>query len=281
MQEKGAGLPFYCVAGMGGTLNNLRKLVLFMGDTRPVYGLQPPGVDSGDERLYQVEALASHYIREIRAVQPSGPYFLGGYSAGGVAAYEMSRQLEEQGERVAFLGFLDSFSPALPLRPFGNRARIHLHRIMNHGPSYVWATIERRLYSETVKFKLRVSRQLNWIFPGRYRYEALQNSWLVAEHNYRPLPWSGKAVLLRAREESALSLWSAVEVDEQHGWGRYVLGGVEVIICPGDHTTMCEEPFVRTLAQKLHEAIERASASLPLRESQIVVDSLATPTQAA
>ena len=51
---------------------------------------------------------------------------------------------------------------------------------------------------------------------------------------------------------------TAVEVDEQHGWGRYVRGGVDVQMCPGNHTTICEQPHVRVLAQRLREAIDRA-----------------------
>jgi thioesterase domain-containing protein len=104
-------------------------------------------------------------------------------------------------------------------------------------------------------------RQLGRVFAEKYRYEALQESWVVAESRYTPGLWGGKAVLFRAREESAISRWTAVEVDEQHGWGRYVKGGIEVVICPGNHETMCEEPYVRTLAQKLREAIDRATAS--------------------
>ena len=81
---------------------------------------------------------------------------------------------------------------------------------------------------------------------------------MVAEERYRPTPTSGCATLFRAREESALSLWTAVEVDEFHGWRRYLTGGVTVELCPGNHSTMCEEPNVRVLAQKLRQAIDAA-----------------------
>src|SRR4029079_19392453 len=83
MQRKGSLPAFYCVAGMGGTLNNLRKLALLVGDTRPFYGLQPPGADDPSQRLMRIEDLAEHYIKEVRKVQPHGPYLLGGYSGGG------------------------------------------------------------------------------------------------------------------------------------------------------------------------------------------------------
>ncbi|MEP7346635.1 MAG: hypothetical protein ABI877_15295, partial [Gemmatimonadaceae bacterium] len=92
----------------------------------------------------------------------------------------------------------------------------------------------------------------------RYRYESIQESWLVAEAHYRPQAWSGRGMLFRARTESAVSLWTAFEVDEAHGWGRYLADGVRVELCPGNHQTMCEEPNVRVLAAKLRAAIDEA-----------------------
>jgi thioesterase domain-containing protein len=256
IQPKGNLPPFFCIAGMGGTLGNLRTLATLLGAERPFYGLQPPGADDPKQRLYRVEDLASHYIREIRAVQPEGPYFLGGYSGGGIAAFEMTKQLESARESVAFLGFLDSFSPSLPMRPLPDRARLHLRRMQNEGPGYVTAAALRRFGYERTMFTRRVQRELGKIFPERYRYENMSDSWVVAESHYDAKPWHGSATLFRAREESALSLWTAYVVDEQHGWGRFVKGGVDVVICEGNHTTMCEEPYVRDLAQKLRFSLD-------------------------
>jgi thioesterase domain-containing protein len=271
MQPKGDLPPFYCVAGMGGTLNNLRKLALLVGDSRPFYGLQPPGADDPSRVLYSVEELAQHYLREIRKVQAHGPYFLGGYSGGGVAAFEVTRLLMAEGEEVAFLGFIDSFSPNLPQRTWKDRASIHLERAREQGPAYLVQTAQRRLKYERWEVWRRVTRPLGKLFPERYRYDVIQDSWVVAEQHYHPEPWQGRATLFRAREESALSLWTAFDVDEQHGWGRYVQGGVDVQICPGNHSTMCEEPHVRVLAVKLREALDHATEGVPNSGSRVSV----------
>ena len=58
--------------------------------------------------------MAAHYMAEIRVKQPRGPYYLGGYSGGGVVAFEMARQLAEQGEHIGALVFLDSVAPTRP-----------------------------------------------------------------------------------------------------------------------------------------------------------------------
>ena len=271
MQAKGTLPPFACVAGMGGTLNNLRSLAVLMGESRPFYGLQPPGADDANRLLYSVEALATHYIAELRKVQPRGPYCLGGYSGGGVAAFEMARQLTAAGETVAFLGFIDSFSPALPQRSLRERVMIHARRIRELGPGYMWDTVLRRVTMERDNMRMRLSRPLGKLLPDRYRYEAVQESWVVAESRYKPTPQDRRATLFRAREESALSLWTAVQVDDEHGWGRYLTQGVDVQLCPGNHATMCEEPNVRVLAAKLRSALDSSPAEPPVRHAAALV----------
>jgi thioesterase domain-containing protein len=260
MQTKGSLPPFYCVAGMGGTLNNLRKLALLVGDARPFYGLQPPGAEDSSQRLWRVEELAEHYIREVRAVQPQGPYLLGGYSGGGTVAFEMSKQLSAVGEAIAFLGFIDSYSPDLPRRSATERAKVHLRRAQMEGPNYFLRMLKHRVIYEKLVMQERVTKQLARVFPDKYRYENIADSWKVAEGAYHPGPWpGGRAVLFRAREESAIGLWTGVVVDELHGWGRYLPGGVELQITPGNHATMCEDPHVRALASKMRDAMDRAS----------------------
>jgi acyl transferase domain-containing protein len=280
MQRDGDESPLYVVAGMGGTLNNLRALALAMGRTRPVYGLQPPGADDRREILYSVEELAARYVAEVRAVQPRGPYFLGGYSGGGVAAFEMARQLTAAGEQVAFLGFIDSFSPDLPRRSWRRRAGLHLARARAQGGTYLLATARRRYAYQRDTLALRVGHALGAVFPQRYRYESIQESWLVAESRYRPARWRGRATLFRAREETAVSLWTAYEVDHAHGWGRF-LAGVDVELCPGNHQTMCEEPHVRTLAARLRAAVDAAAVDAAAVDAAAVDAAAVDPAAAA
>jgi thioesterase domain-containing protein len=264
IQAKGTGRPFYCVAGMGGNLANLRRLALLVGEAHPFYGLQPPGLDGKQKRLYRVEELGAYYIKEILAFQPEGPFLLGGYSGGGVAAFEMSRQLTQMGHEVAFLGLLDSFSPALPRKSYLTRARIHAHRAATGGAGYLVDLARRRFGHERTESLRRVTRVLGKVFPARYRDANIGDSWMTAERAYTPGTFGGAATLFRAAEESALTLSTAFDIDEQHGWGRFVRGGVHVELCPGNHTSMCEEPHVRALAAKLRAALDLAAvASTP------------------
>jgi len=91
-----AGGGFYCL--------NLARI---LGEDQPFYALSPHGVDGGSIPP-SIEDIAASFIQTIRAVQPRGPYLLGGLCKGGVTAYEMARQLERQGEKVDLLVIVGS-----------------------------------------------------------------------------------------------------------------------------------------------------------------------------
>ncbi len=98
-------LPWMGRESLTGLSTNFKQV--FAPD-QPVYGLQTIGPDGEKERHACIEEMASHYVSEIRAFQPEGPYYLAGYSMGGLVAMEMAEQLRRQGQRVAFLGLLDT-----------------------------------------------------------------------------------------------------------------------------------------------------------------------------
>ncbi|MFB7615008.1 SDR family NAD(P)-dependent oxidoreductase [Kitasatospora sp. NPDC056181] len=75
---------------------------------RPFHGIQARGWMSDADPLNGIAAMAAHYAHIIRTVQPEGPYDLGGYSLGGLLAYEVTRQLQEQGETVETIVMVDA-----------------------------------------------------------------------------------------------------------------------------------------------------------------------------
>jgi amino acid adenylation domain-containing protein len=112
--------PFFLVGWVGGQLIGYRTLVDQFPDTVSVYGLQAPGLDGSRLPLSTIEGLAAHYISEIRRVQPHGPYYIGGFCFAGVVAYEMARQLSEQGEELGMVALIDSYLRGT--RPLPSRA---------------------------------------------------------------------------------------------------------------------------------------------------------------
>jgi amino acid adenylation domain-containing protein len=108
----GASRPaIFCVHPLDGDAYVFASLARALGPDQPFYGFRAQGMDGVQEPLATIEAMAAHYIEEMRFVQVSGPYYLGGYSAGGTVAYEMACQLRTDGEEVAFLGIIDEPAP--------------------------------------------------------------------------------------------------------------------------------------------------------------------------
>src|SRR5205807_4071054 len=102
-----------------------------LGPDQPCYGLQPPGMDWGTEGCTTVEEMAAHYIGEIKAVQPRGPYRLLGASFGGLIVFEIALQLQRMGEPVEFLAMLDSSPPTCL---FDGLVDVSRSRLLDDGP---------------------------------------------------------------------------------------------------------------------------------------------------
>ncbi|MES1243430.1 MAG: amino acid adenylation domain-containing protein [Acidobacteriota bacterium] len=114
LQPSGSAQPLFCVHPIGGNVLCYLGLARALGRDQPVYGLQSP--DGSPEDL---EGMAALYVEALRAVAPEGPYRLAGWSMGGVVAFEMARQLREQGSEVELLALIDAFAPVGPHRPRG------------------------------------------------------------------------------------------------------------------------------------------------------------------
>ncbi len=114
IRPAGDAAPLFCVHGGVGFGLPYAGLAQHLDERRPVYALQSEGIapDAVWDRPRDVRSLAAAYVARVREVQPHGPYHFLGWSFGGLVAHEMAVQLQEAGERTAFLGALDSFPVA-------------------------------------------------------------------------------------------------------------------------------------------------------------------------
>ncbi|WP_435862432.1 amino acid adenylation domain-containing protein [Streptomyces phaeochromogenes] len=101
--------PFFCVHPGGGLSWCYRPLTRFVPDGIPLYGLQAAGLDGSGEPALSVGEMAEDYIEQIRAVQPTGPYHLLGFSFGGIPVHEIAVRLRAAGETVAALVIMDAY----------------------------------------------------------------------------------------------------------------------------------------------------------------------------
>ncbi len=243
LQPKGSRPPFFCVHGVGGNVVGFRDLVRHLGPDQPFYALQPQGLDGKQECLTSIPLMAERYIQEIRRVQPEGPYRIGGYSFGGVVAYEMAQMLEAQGEQVALLALFDAYPGKVETRgerlknmltlPLKERVRF----ILKKG-SFVLMTLRKRIELQFLPRALRNVRQACAKAAGDYDVQ----------------PYSGRVTLFRVREKSADTLNDPYAI-----WWRMAAGGVELREISGDHLSLLKEPQVRFLAEELADSLAHSS----------------------
>ena len=263
--EGGRRPPFFLVAGMFGNVLNLRYLASLLQSDRPVYGLQARGLFRGDEPHQDFVSAARDYIAEMRQVQPEGPYYLGGYSGGGLIAYEIARQLEEAGQQVAALIFLDTPLPVRPDLSARDKAAIKLQQMRENGPGFLAAWARDRIVSRLTGrdagegdagagASAAHNAEIEAAFhTGRFKYDLQPRSGPVTL--FRP-PLQGKwqgagGRLIGEHRDYAV---------EDNFW-RPILPQIEVIETPGDHDSMVLEPNVRSLALKMREVLDRAEAA--------------------
>jgi pristinamycin I synthase-3/4 len=109
LRSQGSLPPLFCAHPAGGLSWNYAGLMREIEAQHPIYGLQAPGVAHDVPYAATIEEMVADYVNAIQQIQPQGPYYLLGWSFGGVVAYAMACRLQQMGERVALLGIMDSY----------------------------------------------------------------------------------------------------------------------------------------------------------------------------
>ncbi|MGZ9809036.1 type I polyketide synthase [Pseudoroseicyclus sp. H15] len=265
--EGGAKTPFFLVAGMFGNVLNLRHLGQLLGTERPFYGLQSRGLIEGDAPHETMEEAAEAMIAEMRALQPAGPYMLGGFSGGGLTAYEIARQLKAAGEEVSVLALLDTPLPQRQPLSKRDRAMIQLMELKRGGAAYPFRWVARRIAWELNRKKADFDERI-----GSSNTD-IGAAFLRAAAQYQVAPWDGPMALFRP---ALTGKWQVGEgrlidedrayVTEDNGW-RPSVPRLEVFEVPGNHDSMVLEPNVRVLAARMAKVIAAAERKAPSRQS--------------
>jgi amino acid adenylation domain-containing protein len=283
IEPGGSRPPFFCVHGAGGNVVLFRDLARNLAPDYPFYGLQPQGLDGGSH-FTSVEKMASHYLDEIRELQPEGPYFLGGYCLGGLIAFEIAQRLQADGQRVAFLGMIDSLNcNGTPIHmSFGRRiihfiekARFHWANVaplslrdrLSYGRNKLLVAWERGLSRLRIMASHGASR-LSFGNNGDGKAVFLHDVNEQAHFRYRPKVYSGKITLFGLRKNHSYV------TDPQMGWGGLANGGMDLIELPMYPGGIFIEPHVQATATRLKECLDQAM------EANSPVDILEDPASA-
>lgn len=262
---EGGVKPFFCVHPAGGNVFCYSALARHLGAERPFYGLPASGAgENGESPRPSLEALAGRYREAVRRARPRGPYLLGGWSMGGVVAFEMACQLRALGEEVRLLALFDSKIPSPDERMIAadetallwSFARdLGLRRERLRGlPEDLFASEpdvqQRRLFE--------LARDAGMLPAGATLAQVLGllrvfKTNVRAMCGYVPREYAGPVTLFKAGDEAARDL-----SDPALGWGEAAARGLQIHTTPGAHYTILREPHVRALAARLRDCLRQA-----------------------
>jgi thioesterase domain-containing protein/acyl carrier protein len=256
LRATGERPPLFCVHAFGGGVMSYADLARELPPGQPFYGLQAPDRPGDPGPFDSIEEMASHYADSIRRVQPHGPYRIAGWSFGGRVALAIAHRLQELGERVGLLAVLDTRVDGdgrdAAEEPFDDA-----DFLVQMLPAHLGVTVDDlravpdEARAEHVLALLRREGLLNGGI-GLDRARRIREVWKAharAVARYRPRPYDGSVVVLRAAEGPA-------DRDPALGWRR-LSTCVEVHEVPGNHLTMMVRPNVGILAGVLDAYLRR------------------------
>ncbi len=249
---------------MFGNVLNLRHLAQLLGGDRPFYGLQARGLYGDAPPHTTIPDAAADYIAELRQVQPHGPYQLGGFSGGGLTAWEMARQLEAAGETVTLLVLLDTPLPMRPALTRADKALIKLAELQAKGPGYL---------VEWYRARQAWARRDRTVAPtgeAAFHNAAIEAAFRAALPGYLMTPRAGATVLFRPPLDRHWRVTGGRWVSRAR---EYVFPdndltqfapALQVVEVPGDHDSMVLEPNVRVLAARLRQIMHPSARPAPV-----------------
>jgi thioesterase domain-containing protein len=263
IQPQGEKPPLFFVHGIYGNVLYFRDLANYLGLDQPFYGLQAKGIDGKQTPYTKLEDMAAHYIKEMRELQPTGPYFLGGHSFGCILAFEIAQQLYAQGQKVALLALLDEKINKDEQIPFSDWISGHMKNFFAQGVSdrvnYITGRIQNKIDQKIPKELLLAFRKVSGtkVSDQREIFRNVSKANFQALSCYKSKPYPGKVTLFKAKLGSP----KRYALDPLGGWGKIALGGVDMIEVPGDHYTIIKEPHLPVLAAEIKMCLDKAQGN--------------------
>ena len=266
IQPQGSRPPFFCFHGAGGNVLIYRDLSRHLGSDQPFYGLQSQGLDGSLPPLTTVEDMAYLYLKEVRRIQPHGPYFLGGYCGGGTIAYEAAQQLQADGEQVALLAMFDTMNWSKIPITLWSKSSYAFQRFIFHLASFL--SLDLAGASTFLEEKTEILRSRIPVWRGMLLAKFKKNAdaawstalvlgriWQINDDacwRYVPKPYAGSVTDFRPSKQ--YRIFDKPDLK----WDQLAKGGQEVIVLPVYPASMLLEPFVRHSAEALAESMDRA-----------------------
>jgi len=272
LQPAGTKVPLFLIHAGGGYVFFYRALASHLAPDHPVYGIraetETDGLGHRFDRWQSLEQLAAHYIARMKAVQPRGPYSVGGGSFGGVVAFEMARQLRASGDSVcSVLLFCPELLTGQRAADAGRsrlsrRVAFHLNAVSQLETGQALRYISSKILNNAGSEALGVLRWIRdenrsaqvGVEPGGGKQPGAKREPLVPELTYRCIVNMRAAVRLLVKykpepyEGSIVMFRGARDRDPVPEWEGLARGGMHLHDAPGGHLDLLEEPTVGSIA---------------------------------
>lgn len=277
LQPQGSLRPFFCVHPAGGWANCYITLAQHLGKDYPIYGLQAFGLEEGQTPLSSVAEMAALYVRDLRQVQPVGPYQIGGMCLGATVAYEVAQQLVALGEQVSLLAIFDELPHFDPISGSVtteelevNEKRLACHLIdqkfppririsgVRHSEKYDWP-LEEQLQALLAACKQSGEVPGDMTVEQYRRYLRVWAANRAGRKRYHFKPFPGCITVFRSVFVLAFN--------EDFGWRRLAQDGVNLYNIPLAHNKFFQDSqSARILADILKHCLD----SLPVQNPPLV-----------
>jgi amino acid adenylation domain-containing protein len=263
IKPEGTKVPVFIIHGAGLNVLNFINLCKHFDEDQPVYGIQGIGPNGYDKWYESIEEMAAHYIDAIVKVNPKGPYAIAGFSFGGVVAFEMARQLKEQGKTVSIVALLDSYvDSSYYYASLSLKKLIRYYDINYRRLDYLmemltsWKSLKLRINAKK-KYLLKIyfgkkdkmTEQEELALEQFIEANRMVN---VIVDRYHLKPQNFEVDLFRAENDDSYKL------DPIHlGWKKAALKGVTIHNIPGDHLDIVAPPNDKILARMLQEILDK------------------------
>ncbi len=262
IQPQGSKPPLFFVHPVGGNILCYYELSLHLGSNQPFYGLQAVGLNGESQPYNRIEDMAAKYIEALREIQPNGPYFLGGWSMGGIVAFEMATQLLRNGEQVAMLAMLDSPAP-VNSEQIAEIDDYNDVKILVDFATDMAQSAGKNLSGSVEQLQgLTLDEQLNYLLeqarianlvPLDFELEQLRcllnvfKSNVLALQSYTPQVYPNQILYFQASDEVSNEFSNPTLI-----WAGLSSEPIKIISIPSNHYTIITKPHIQTILEHLN-----------------------------
>jgi oxalate---CoA ligase len=255
IREKGTLPPLFCIHPLDGWIGQYQTISPLLGQNRPLFGIRAMGLEEAEYPYPTIDEAVREYAEAIKTVQKNGPYYLIGYSAGGLLAFALSCHLQKIGEKVIYLGIIDQSGPKTPKKKLFNYIKEHglnapmltiYHFLKGHLQE---DTIIKSLFLKSVSAISPVYNPMppKWVSDLPERQQLLVKHQKRAIDTYKFSKFSGNAYLF--------SLGPDLLGNPERGWNAFIKGKIIIFDINGEHLTIFDQPYRYLVGQKVEESL--------------------------